>query len=208
MMRLSFVVYVFAVMTAVLASSAGQAYATDTSKDWPCVQRKVQEVALATVWSGTSVDLQAENWRSDPEIAGLVERLTARRTSEDEARTAIAALAASAGGQKRDKLLGLLAGLVDRINAERAEVIAGIERRGHAQKQFAEKLRAETAEFDALSADPKADRAKIAEMRDALNWDLRVFDDRQKSLRFVCEVPALIEQRLFMLARAIENTLQ
>jgi hypothetical protein len=191
-----------------LALLAGHAEAADSSSDWPCVQRKVSEISLAAVWTGKPFDPQSIDWRSDPDIADLVERLAARRTSDEEARAAIAALAASSGTAKRDKLIALLAGLVETINAERASVIAGLERRGHAQKQFADTLRNENEKFDALRADPKADQAKITEMGDALNWDLRVFDERQKSMRFVCEAPVLIEQRLFMLARAIESALQ
>src|SRR5438094_275473 len=68
--------------------------------------------------------------------------------------------------------------------------------------------RAESAKYDALGADPKADQAKLADAGEALNWDLRVFDERQKSLRFVCEVPVLIEQRLFLLARTIQGALK
>jgi hypothetical protein len=37
---------------------------------------------------------------------------------------------------------------------------------------------------------------------------LRVFDERQRSLRFVCEVPVLIEQRLFLVVRLIQSALQ
>ena len=192
----------------VLISLTDRAGAANSSGDWPCAQRKVQEIALAAIWSGTPPDLAGIEWQSDPEIAGLVERLAARRTSEEEVRAAIAALAASAGEHKRDKLLALLAGLVEEINTERADIIAGIERRGRAQKQFAESLRAESAKYDALGADPKADQAKLADAGEALNWDLRVFDERQKSLRFVCEVPVLIEQRLFLLARTIQGALK
>ncbi len=105
-------------------------------------------------------------------------------------------------------LLALLAGLVETINAERADVIAGIERYGRGQKQLAAALRDENARLDAMRADSKVDPAKFTELSERLVWDLRIFDERQKSLRFVCEVPVLIEQRLFMLARAIQNALQ
>jgi hypothetical protein len=33
---------------------------------------------------------------------------------------------------------------------------------------------------------------------------VRLFNDRRSSLTYVCEVPTLIEQRLFTLARAIQ----
>jgi hypothetical protein len=191
-------------LTLLAARTAGAA----GSEDWPCVQRKVPEISLAAVWTGPPLDEAALKWRTDPDIAGLVERLAARRTSEEEARQAIAGLVASSGEAKRAKLLALLAGLIETINAERADVIAGIERFERGQKRLAATLRDENTELDAMRADAKADPAKFTELSDQLNWELRIFDERQKSLRFVCEVPVLIEQRLFALARAIQNVFQ
>ena len=175
------------------------------ASDWPCVQRKVPEISLAAVWTGPPLDETALKWRADPEIVSLVERLAARRTSEQTARQAIGALVAGSGEAKQAKLLALMAGLVETINAERAEVIAGIERFGRGQKQLAAALRDANNKLDALRADSKADPAKLTELSDQLSWELRIFDERQKSLRFVCEVPVLIEQRLFTLARAIQQ---
>jgi hypothetical protein len=191
-------------LTLLAARTAGAA----GSEDWPCVQRKVPEISLAAIWPGPPLDEAARKWRSDPDIAGLVERLAARRTSQEEIRQAIAGLVASSGEAKRLKLLALLAGLIETINAERAEVIASIERYGRGQKQLAAALRDENAKLDAMRADAKADQGKFTELSNRLLWDLRIFDERQKSLRFVCEVPVLIEQRLFALSRAIQNALQ
>lgn len=196
-----------AVATALTLLAARTAGAAGT-EDWPCVQRKVPEISLAAVWAGPPLDEVARKWRTDPGIAGLVDRLAARRTSEEEARQAIAGLVASSGAAKGPKFLALLAGLVETINAERAEVIAGIERFGRGQKQLAAALREESSKLDAMRADSKADPARVTELSDRLVWDLRIFDERQKSLRFVCEVPVLIEQRLFALSRAIQNALQ
>ena len=185
-----------AIVAAVLLSMANSA----TAADWPCVQRKVPEISLAAVWTGPPLDAGASTWRSDPAIAGLVERLAARRTSEAEARAAIAGLA-------KPQLLALMAGLIETVNAERAEVIAGLERFGGAQKQMATALREENAKLSALRAEPQADPAKVAEQTERLVWSLRIFEERQKSLRFVCEVPVLIEQRLFALSREIQKAL-
>lgn len=192
---------------AMVLPAAGVASAA-ASEDWPCVQRKVPELSLASVWTGSPLDAAAGKWRSDPAIATLVERLAARRTSEAEARGAIAEFAASSGAAKREKLLVLLAGLFETINDERSDIVAGIERYGRKQKQLAETLREETAKLDSMRRDANADAAKVAQMNDQLTWSLRVFDERQRSLRFVCEVPALIEQRLYVLARTIQAALR
>jgi len=84
-------------LTLLAARTAGAA----GSEDWPCVQRKVPEISLVAVWAGPPLDEAALKWRTDPGIAGPVERLAARRTSEEEARQAIAGLVASSGEAKR-----------------------------------------------------------------------------------------------------------
>lgn len=196
-----------AFVAAMILPATGPARAA-SSQDWPCVQRKVPELSLASVWTGPPLDAATNKWRSDSQIASLVERLAARRTSEAEARVAIAELAASSGAASREKLMTLLAGLFETINGERSDIIAGIERYGRKQKQLAETLREEAAKLDSLRKDADASSSKLAQMNDQLTWSLRVFDERQRSLRFVCEVPVLIEQRLFMLVRIIQTALQ
>ena len=52
----------------------------------------------------------------------------------------------------------------------------------------------------------------MARLQDELvgrvEWDTRIFDERSKTIGYVCEVPVLIEQRLFALARAIQQALE
>jgi hypothetical protein len=178
------------------------------SDNWPCIQRKVAEISLAAVWTGPPLGEAALKWRGDPDMVSLVQRLAARRTSEDEARRAIIDLGQSSGEKKEHKLLALLAGLFETVNIERSQVIAGLERFGDGQKQLAELIREENAKLSAMRSDTKTEPAKLAEQNERLVWNLRIFDERQKSLRFVCEVPTLIEQRLFMLAKAIQSVLK
>ena len=192
----------------VLALAASGTARAASSQDWPCVQRKVPELSLASVWAGPPLDETASKWRSQSEIASLVALLAARRTSEAEARAAIAKLSTSSGDARRQKLQALLVGLFETINGERSDIIAGIERYGRKQIQLAETLRQETAKLDSMRQDAKADPSELARMNEQLTWSLRVFDERQRSLRFVCEVPVLIEQRLFVLVRAIQTAIQ
>jgi len=44
-------------------------------------------------------------------------------------------------------------------------------------------------------------------LSEQLNWDTRVYDEREQSLRYVCETPVLLEQRLFALGRHIAEHL-
>jgi hypothetical protein len=61
--------------------------------------------------------------------------------------------------------------------------------------------------LDAL--DPNSSDPKIAEQRmtlqQTIDWDSRVFDDREHLLPVICQQPSVIEQRLFALSRAIQE---
>ena len=48
-------------------------------------------------------------------------------------------------------------------------------------------------------------RSELAAAEDRYQWDVRVFTERQQSLPLACEVPVLIEQRLFELGREIRS---
>ena len=41
-----------------------------------------------------------------------------------------------------------------------------------------------------------------------MEWSTRIFEDRRKSIRYVCEVPVQIEQRLFALARTVQQAME
>ena len=181
--------------------AAAPAWAVEQG-DWPCIQRKVPEITAAAIGAPAELAPDASSWRQDDRVLALVHELAARRLPIEEAEKKIAAFATESD-TARAKLPLILAGLLDRLNAERNEVITGIERYGHKQKQLAGMLRNEMQAMDKIRADKSADPQKLTEANDKLAWDTRIFDDRQKSLSYVCEVPVLIEQRMFALGRAI-----
>ena len=189
-----------------LAASVAAAPAASPG-NWPCVQRKVSDISIAAIWQGPPIGPEAAKWRGDPEVAALAERLAIRRTSEDEAGKAITAFAA-APADIQTRLLMVVAGLVELVNDERSAVVAGLERYGDGQKQIAELVRRENAELAALRNTAAPDPAQVAQLSEKLTWDLRIFQERQTSLRYVCEVPVLIEQRLFALSRQIQKALE
>jgi hypothetical protein len=139
-----------------------------------------------------------------------VARLAARRTPLDDAERAIEDFAQSQGASKTKKLVSVFAGLFETLNDERTQVIEGLLRFGAKQKELAGKIRAENA----LSREVPGKEPPDAGKQDAktvardLEWDLRVFDERRQSLTYVCETPALIEQRLFALAKVIQRRLE
>jgi hypothetical protein len=72
---------------------------------------------------------------------------------------------------------------------------------------MAEEIRLTTQKMRDLQDAPGADKTHGDELASQLLWRTRIFEDRRKSTSFVCEVPVLIEKRLFDLGSAIQNTL-
>jgi hypothetical protein len=171
--------------------------------DWPCRQVKVQSVAVAGLWTGPSLD-GARAWREDVALGELVARISARRTPMETAQKLVTDFAAAAADKRKERLTALFAGVYDTLEAERREVLSGLDRYGAKQKLLAERLREESQAMRAEQDKPAQDAQKLKDASAALQWDLRIFDERRHALSYVCETPALIEQRLGALARVIE----
>jgi len=45
--------------------------------------------------------------------------------------------------------------------------------------------------------------AADADLEELLSWDLRIFEERNRSMTYLCEQPVLLEQRAFALGRTI-----
>ena len=184
----------------------GAALAADPRyPDWPCNQLKVPEISVAAVWAGPSIDGVRETWENDPTLRELVTRLAARRTPMDEAEKLIADFLTGSAAEKEDKAKRLFAGLFETLNRQRSEVMTGIERITRKQKALAGKIRSDALELRTLHDAAEHDPTKIEALTNQVAWSTRVFEDRRKTISYVCEVPALIERRLFSLARAIQQ---
>jgi len=178
--------------------------------DWPCAQAKVPQLSVAAMWDGPSIADVGNSWQDDPKIKDLVMRLAARRTPLDAAQKAAADFITGdkkEKTEKEDKAKKLFAGLFDTLSQERSEVMDGIERLEHNEKGLADRIRSDAATLRGLQDEPAPDQAKMDQLAGQVEWGTRIFEDRRKSIRYVCEVPTIIEQRVFALGRAIRQTL-
>ncbi|HEV7600964.1 MAG TPA: hypothetical protein VGO49_12005 [Bradyrhizobium sp.] len=192
-----------------IAGSVDPCFAADPRyPDWPCAQAKVPEVSLAAVWDGPALDDVADKWKNDAKVSALVPRLAARRTPLDEAEKMIAEFLSGSSVQKNEAGKLLFAGLFDTLNAQRSSVMNGLERVTRKQREAAEKIRDDTLALQALQDTTPPDQAKVEELGNQLVWQTRIFEDRRRVIKFVCEVPTAIDQRLFALGRAIQQQME
>jgi hypothetical protein len=193
-----------------LASMARPSFAADPRyPDWPCAQAKVPEISLAAVWAGPPLDDIQDKWKDDPKVSALVAKLSVRRTPLDQAEKTVAEFMSGTAAAEKSKTGKLLfAGLFDTLNAQRASVMNGLERVTRKQREAADKVRADTVALQELQSAPSPDQAKIDELGNQLTWETRIFEDRRRVVKFVCEVPTAIDQRLFALGRAIQQDME
>lgn len=196
------------IATAFVLIWSGSAQGADPRyPDWPCVQAKVPEISMAAVWAGPAIDDVAGAWKDDAGVNTLVERLASRRVPLDDAQKAITDfLTRSSDKAKFGKLV--FAGLFDSLNAQRSAVLNGLERVTRKQREAADKVRSDTVALQTLQNASPPDQAKIDELNNQILWEARIFDDRRRVVGFVCEVPTLIDQRLFALSRTIQQEME
>jgi hypothetical protein len=196
------------VVVAVVACWTQSAFALDPRyPDWPCQQLKVPGIAIASVWNGPPIEIGDGAKPSDAKQAELVSRLAARRTPIEDARKLVADYIVGTDAEKQEKAKTLFAALYSTLNAQRDEVMNGIERFSRKQKTAADDIRAEAQKLREMQDKPDADPAQNEELVSRLAWQTRIFEDRRKSTSYVCDVPVLIEKRLFDLGNAIQGTM-
>jgi hypothetical protein len=190
---------VFGAIVLAPPSTAQSAYKADPN--WPCAQIKTPVFSLAAVWDGPAIDLNSQAWRDDRDVSDLVAKMAARRTPIADAETAIAAFAKT-GPEARKKLPMAFGAAFQALTEQRSQVIEGLERFGRRQRELADRIRTEgdvvhgaASQNAPPSQDPTVEK---------LEWDIRVFDERRRAGSYACETPALIEQRIGQLARAVE----
>ena len=193
----------------VIAASTESGLAADPRyPDWPCVQAKVPEISLAAVWAGPPLDDATAKWQSDAKVSALVAKLAARKTPLEEAKQAITEFLAGAAAEKAAAGKLLFAGLFETLNGQRNSVLNGLERVTRKQRDAAEKVRSNTLALQALQGASPPDQSRIDELSNQLIWETRIFEDRRRVIGFVCEVPTAIDQRLFALARVIQQEME
>jgi hypothetical protein len=159
------------------------------------------------MWNGPSITDVGNKWQDDPKIKDLVELIAARRTSLEAAQKAIGEFLVGTPAEKEQKAKEVFAGLFDTLGGQRRELMDGIERVSRKEVDLAAKIKSDVARLRELQDKPDADQTEIQSLASEIEWSTRIFEDRRKTIRYVCEVPTTIEQRIFALARTIQQNL-
>ena len=180
----------------------------EPGSDWPCVQRKVDKLTSVQMWDGGPID-DINEWRDDPQVKKILPTLVSRRVPVEQAAAAIRQFAEAIPQASRDAKLKLLfAAVLATMNVDRSAVMSGIERFQQRQKARAAELERQGLALKVLREKAAADsavKAELAQAEEKYNWDARVFGERQQSVPIACEIPVLIESRVFELGREVRS---
>jgi hypothetical protein len=187
--------------------------ADESNPNWPCVQRKVENLTPAQVWDGPSIE-GVKEWWSDKDVMTLINTLAARRTTPEDAEKAVQEFAAAQPEDKRDERLTLVfAGLFDKVNSRRRGIISGIEKYQKAQESRATTIEEMGSKIVALemkleaNPDDQALADQLKKERDNHEWAARIFQEKQNNVPLACEVPVLVDQHLYQMAQLIRQSM-
>ena len=178
--------------------------------EWPCEAPLRGEMSIGAMWQGPDPAAAQEEWRKTPAVVALVNEIAPRRVAQDEALAGVRRFAAGYQGEERAKILTqVFAGVFETLSSERNQIVRGIKRFYRRQEAIAHRMEEGwkmLGEIDPNTTDPGLVEQRTA-IQQQIDWDSRVFDDRQRLLPVVCEQPRVIEQRVFALSRAIQEQL-
>ncbi|MBP2149714.1 hypothetical protein [Xanthobacter flavus] len=194
--------------TVALFCAAPLAAQPKADPDWPCPQRKTPEIDLAQVWNGPD-PASAGKWTDDQDAAALAVKLSSRRTPAKEFAPLLDGFVKEAGAEADKGLLRVMAGVYEIINDQRGKLMHGIERYARGQQRLADRIRDEADELSKVRSSITApETPESRKLDEQLHWDTRIFDERAKSLTYVCETPVLLEQRAFDIGQQIQARLK
>ena len=181
-----------------------------SNPNWPCVQRKIDNLAVGQFWDGPSIE-GIKGWWSDKPTMTLINTLAARRTTNEDAEKAIKEFAAAQSGEKHDQALTLVfAGLFDKMSGTRRGILSGIERYYKAQETRSlsiEKMGSDLVKLEHAAENDEAAKAKHLKAKENYEWAARIFQERQSNMPLACEVPVLIDQHLFQMSRLVRQSM-
>ncbi len=184
---------------ALVMGASARVLAEESENEWPCIQRQTGSLSAGILWPRPIEDVAA----LDPSTDALVAPLALRRVSIDEAEGIVRDYAAAHPDADPAQIDALFAAAFQRINRDRDRVLAGITRYARSQIALSHRIEATQEELARMDAEQSDDFDRFDALEEQLDWDQRIFRDRERSLTYVCETPVLLEKRAYAVAQIL-----
>ena len=165
---------------------------------WPCIQRKVENLSLGLMWPHPIEDGELSKGGRD-----LIAILSLRRVGLDEAETYVQAFMKEDGASDPQALGRVFKGVFANLGEDRSRIMRGIANYAGQQIALSERIDDTRVAMKALQDGDTPDYDRIDKLEEQIDWDERIYRDRERSLTYVCETPVLIEKRLYAIAQLL-----
>ena len=157
------------------------------------------------MWSGPPIDDALKSWHNNESLREIVTYLVDDTTEDADGVKRIEDFAKSLEGDKTKQLTELFAALFQTMGDRRTSFQDGIKRYFRRQEDQAKTINEIQAQLRELKKKkvPEND-PQMLEQKKLAAWNNRVYDERQKLIPYVCQIPILVEQKLGAYARAIQ----
>jgi hypothetical protein len=177
-------------------------------RDWPCPQPLAEHAAPEAVWGGPLPATLPDGWRDDDDVRAVVEFAANPENPPSQGAREIADFADDLGADRRERLMLVFAGLLQRFDTLRGFLIGGV-------RDFvlrAKILDEAVARHDsALAALPTSGDTAVAEKRrgfeEARFWDARSLDDALEEAEYLCHRYAYLDEKLRRLVQVVRSEL-
>ena len=185
-----------------------------TPQGWPCDQVYNPNISLPTVWQGPDVAARLDSWWESPYVSNrdnevlriLFDDMT---LTQEDTQELIAAFAKSVPSSSRsDALLDLFAAMYSSVLELYQSQLKSILRFVARQDKVAERTSEKASDMRALRRQGvgSTDERYLA-VQAEMEWNVRVFDERNRLTPYICEEPVFLKQQLGFRARAILSLL-
>jgi len=191
--------------TLVAAASVHSAPPRAADPDWPCQQALVPKLTAAAYWNGPPLE-GIGDWRTDPATADLVRRLAPRRVTTQEGLAQITSFAQTLSRDRPRRLTLVFTGLLEETDRERSALISQLKETGRRQRELADLVTRLAAELSAIPPGARDEAAvKRADLQQRHDFTVRNFEEIQRTIRYACETPVVLDARLGAWARALQE---
>ena len=185
-----------------------------TPQGWPCDQVYNPNISLPTVWQGPDVAARLDSWWESPYVSNrdnevlriLFDDMT---LTQEDTQELIATFAKSVPSSSRsDALLDLFAAMYSSVLELYQSQLKSILRFVARQDKVAERTSEKASDMRALRRQGvgSTDERYLA-VQAEMEWNVRVFDERNRLTPYICEEPVFLKQQLGFRARAILSLL-
>lgn len=192
--------------------------ASEEIEHWPCIQGYVPDMSLATVWPeldvNTIVEIGAYDNNASEELRELRQEVVDLSLPQQDLNILInnyLLLSSSPSVSKSDFNESLYLHFFEHVQKNRHKAIKGIIRYAKRQEimsQSIEKRRATIERYQNNIVDENSSRdikSDLEQLKIDQTWETRLFLEREKKLNYLCELPVKLEQRIFFIARLLNQ---